>query len=156
MRRELWEYPFPIKVKEVRHRRKKYKTKSQLVEQINRKEERMSPKIDTEVREGADDVIEGIPYEIVNVEDIVTDVQNLSGIRVEMLNQKAEEGNVVLWKRRITGSGSKLGVFITVLGSNTDTWIHKWVKFNVWKERQREIEVVPAPAPSKPKARTKK
>ena len=78
------------------------------------------PKIDTEVREGADDITEGVAYEIVNVEEITTDVQSLAGIRVTLLSVKAEEGNVMLWKRKVTGSGSKLGVFITELGHNTD------------------------------------
>ena len=79
----------------------------------------MGPKLKTEVREGADDITEGIAYEIVNVEEIVTDVRALSGIRVTVLSKKAEEGNVVLWQRSVTGKGSKLGVFITELGENS-------------------------------------
>lgn len=105
----------------------------------------MSPVIDTDVREGADDVTEGIPYEIINIEDIVTDVQGLAGIRVSLLSAKAEEGNVVLWKRKITGHGSKLGVFIDALGKNTDAWLHEWVVFSPWQPRNRGLEVVSAP-----------
>lgn len=105
----------------------------------------MSPKLDTEVREGADDVTEGIAYEITDIEEIETEVQNLQGIRVSLLTQKAQEGNVMLWKRRVTGTGSKLGVFITELGHNTDGWLHKWVIFETWQLRNRKLVVVPAP-----------
>ena len=107
----------------------------------------MSPVIDTDVREGADDVTEGIAYEIINIEDITTDVQSLQGIRVSLRDQKGREGNVMLWKRRITGTGSKLGVFIILLGDNTDKWLHKWVIFKVWQDRKRELVVMPALTP---------
>lgn len=100
------------------------------------------PKIDTEVREGADDVQLDIPYEITNVEDITTDVQGFSGIRVVLLSAHADEGSVVLWKRKVTGKGSKLGVFIEALGNNTDSWLHKCLIFRQWLPRQREIEVI--------------
>jgi len=113
----------------------------------------MSPVINTEVREGADDVVEGIAYEIVNVEEITTDVQTLKGIRVSLVDLKGKEGNVMLWQRAVTGAGSKLGVFLTVLGNNSDKWLHKWLIFKVWQERKREIEVIPAPAPEAPKAK---
>lgn len=103
------------------------------------------PKIDTEVREGADDVVEGVPYEIVNVEEVETDVQNLLGIRVSLLDQKAGEGNVMLWKRKITGTTSKLGAYITTLGNNTDSWLHKWVIHETWKPRNNVLVVIPAP-----------
>lgn len=116
----------------------------------------MSPEIKTEVREGADDVIEGVAYEITNIEDIMTEVQNLQGIRVSLLTAKAQEGNVVLWKRPVTGKGSKLGVFITQLGSNTDKWLNQWVIFRVWQPRNRVLEVVPAPVPKATKATTAK
>jgi len=116
----------------------------------------MSPKVDTEVREGADDVLEGVPYEIINVEDITTDVQNLAGIRVSLLSAKAEEGNVVLWKRPVTGTGSKLGVFITELGNNTDNWLNKWVIFKVWQPRNRVLEVVNPPTRKSVKAAPQK
>ena len=116
----------------------------------------MSPKIDTEVREGADDIIEGVQYEIVAVEEITTDVQSLQGFRVTVNTQKGEEGNVVLWKRTITGTGSKLGVFITQLGNDTDKWLHKWIIFETWQPRNRVLQVIPAPTPKAGKASAKK
>lgn len=154
MKRELWEInpdTFPY-VKEVMPRRKRRITKGRLVEIFKEGGDRMSPTIDTEVRKGADDVAEGVPYEIVNVEDIVTDVRQYSGIRVQLLSKKAEEGTVVLWKRKVTGETSKLGVFILNLGNNTDKWLHKWIIFKTWEDRNRVLEVVPTPAPKAPKA----
>jgi len=114
------------------------------------------PEIGTEVREGADDVKLNVPYEIVNVEGVTTDVSQYSGIRVEMLDTKGKTGTVMLWKRPITGTGSKLGVFITKLGSNTDKWLHKWLIFREWEQKKRLIELVAAPVEKATKATTGK
>lgn len=116
----------------------------------------MSPEIGTVVREGADDVKLNIPYEIVNVESVQTDVAMYQGIRVELLSVKAQTGSAMLWKRPVTGKSSKLGVFITALGSNTDRWLHKWVIFHEWEVKKRVIEVVAAPADRVTKATTGK
>ena len=145
--KELWEgVKLPVSKGGDRYRRKR-KTKAQLVAEFRRKEGLMSPELGTEVREGADDVQLDIAYEITNVEEITTDVQQFQGVRVVLLSAHADEGSVVLWKRKITGKGSKLGVFIEALGSNTDKWLHKWVIFRQWLPRQRVIEVVAAPSP---------
>jgi len=114
------------------------------------------PEIGTEVREGADDVTLNIPYEITNVESVQTDVAMYSGIRVELQTTKGQTGTTMLWKRPITGTGSKLGVFITKLGSNTDRWLHKWVIFREWEAKKRLIELVPAPVERSSKATTVK
>ena len=117
----------------------------------------MSPEIGTEVREGADNVRENVAYEITLVEtDVVTDVKSYDGVRVELLSIKGHVGNVMLWKRPVTGKASKLGVFITVLGSNTDKWLHKWVIFRGWEKGNRNIELVPAPVEAVSKATTGK
>lgn len=151
-RKELWQYPFYRFQKEVIRSKDRRKTKGQLVELFKKGGSLVSPVIHTEVREGADDVDEGVTYQITNVEDVETDVQKLSGIRVSLISAKGQEGNVVLWKRPITGKTSKLGVFITVLGDNTDKWLRKWILFKVWQPRNRVIEVVSAPVPKAPKA----
>jgi len=114
------------------------------------------PEIGTEVREGADDVELNIPYEIVNIEEVTTDVAMYQGVRVEMLTQKAKTGTIMLWKRPVTGKGSKLGVFIDKLGSNTDKWLHKWVIFREWEAKKRLIEITTAPAEKATKATTAK
>ncbi len=103
------------------------------------------PEIGTELREGADNVKLNVPYEITNVEDVTTDVSQYQGVRVELLNAKAEAGSLMLWKRPVTGLTSKLGVFITLLGSNTDKWLHKWVIFKGWDKGNRVVERVTAP-----------
>lgn len=114
------------------------------------------PEIGTEVREGADDVKLNTPYEIINVEDVSTDVAQYKGIRVEFLTTRGQTGTVMLWKRPVTGTSSKLGVFITQLGSNTDKWLHKWLIFKSWEQKARIIELVPAPAEKATKAKTSK
>ena len=100
------------------------------------------PEIGTDVREGADEVEIGQVYEITNIEDVTTDVSAFTGIRVSLLTKKGLEGVVMLWKRPVTGKGSKLGSFITLLGSNTDKWLHKFIKFIDWKQGARIIELV--------------
>jgi len=131
-------------------------TKGQLIKYYYEGRLPMSPEIGTEVREGADDVKLNNPYEIVNVEDVTTDVGMYSGIRVEFLDMKGKTGTVMLWKRPVTGTGSKLGVFITKLGSNTDRWLHKWVVFREWEAKKRLIELVAAPTEKATKATTAK
>lgn len=154
--RELWERSTLPKIKGGDRHRRKRKTKSQCIAESKRKEESKLPKIDTEVREGADDVQLGVSYEITNVEDITTDVQQFSGLRVVMMSPQGDEATVVLWKRKITGKGSKLGVFIEALGNNTDSWLHKWIVFRNWLPRDRKIEVLTVPAGKKPKVTAKK
>jgi len=116
----------------------------------------MSPEIGTEVREGADNVELNIPYEITNVEDVTTDVSQYSGIRVELLSPKGHIGSVMLWKRPVVGKASKLGVFITLLGSNTDKWLHRWIIFKGWVPGGRVIEFTAAPVEKSTKATTPK
>lgn len=157
MSKELWEQSPDslLVVKGVMLRRSRRMTKGRLQKIYKERREGMSPKLNTEVREGADDVNEGIPYEITNVEEIITEARQFSGIRVSLLTQKAEEGNVVLWQRKVTGTGSKLGVFITALGNDTDKWLHKWVVFDTWQDRNRVLSVVPAPAEKPKKVKAK-
>lgn len=140
--RELWERSnLPLIKGGDRYKRKRV-TKGQLVAKSKRKEVDGMPEIDTEVRDGADDVQIGVSYEITNVEDITTDVQQFSGLRVVMVSPEGDEATVVLWKRKVTGKGSKLGVFIEALGNNTDSWLHKWIVFRNWLPRDRKIEVL--------------
>jgi len=114
------------------------------------------PKLDTEVREGADDVNIGMAYEIVDVEMVKTDVQSLDGIRVSLISVDAEEGNVMLWQRKTTGTLSKLGAYITALGNDTDKWFHQWVVHEPWQLRNNVLSVVPVPAPKASEAKETK
>lgn len=114
------------------------------------------PELGTEVVEGGDDVELNVPYEIVNVEDVTTEVSFYKGVRVEMVSAKAEMGTVMLWKRGKVSSDSKLGAFIVLLGSNTDNWLHKWVNFRSWEKNQRHVELTSKPVESAEKAKVKK
>jgi len=100
------------------------------------------PKLGVEVVEGGDDVQIGVPYEIVNVEDVTTEVSFYKGVRVELLSPVAEMGAVMLWKRGKVSTQSKLGCFIDLLGDDTDDWLHKWVLFKGWEKDNREIVIV--------------
>lgn len=153
MSRELWECVTPIRLRGVMPNKRKRVTKGRLVRQFYQKGEVMSPKIDTQVKESGDNVIEGETYEVINVEELVTEARQYNGYRVTLLTAKAQEGTIMLWVRPITGTGSKLGVFITTLGNNTDNWLHKWLKFISWSERKRVIEVVEAPKPEESKGK---
>ena len=155
-RRELWERSCPPMIRGGDVRRCRRMTKSRLVAIANRKEVNNLPKIETEVREGADDVQIGVSYEIINVEEITTDVKNYVGYRVSLMSPQHDEGSVMLWKRKITGSTSKLGVFISALGDNTDKWINRWIVFRQWLPLKREIEVLEASAAKKSSPAKKK
>ncbi len=147
MKKELWERALkalPLTPRRIAYKRKRT-TKGQLVESFKKGGKPNMPKIETEVREGADDVNEGVAYEIINVEEVTTDVQSLSGIRVSLKDKKGEEGNVMLWKRKVTGTASKLGAYISSLGDNTDKWLHKWVVHEPWQLRNNILTVVAAP-----------
>jgi len=99
------------------------------------------PELDVKVREGGDDIQIGVPYEIVNVEDVTTEVSSYRGVRVQLMSKKAEEGNVMAWKRPVTSPSSKLGALMELLGSNTDKWLHKWIVFKDWRQGARLVEL---------------
>jgi len=114
----------------------------------------MSPELGIEVTEG-DNAQLNVPYEIVDVDsDVNTEVRSLSGIRVQFLSADAEEATVMLWKRQVTGQASKLGSFISLLGSNTDHWLHKWVIFRSWVQGGRKVELSSPPIEKSTEATT--
>ena len=91
----------------------------------------------------------GAIYEIQSAEEITTR-NNLSGVRVELKAQDKHdlrEYAVTLWPSSQVNSTSKWGSFCAVLGSNTDNWLHKWIRIVNWQDRQCEIQLVPAPRP---------
>jgi len=98
------------------------------------------PKIGTKVREGGDDVEIGRKYEIVNVEEVTTEVSFYRGIRVSLQDEKKNEGTVMLWMRPVTTPKSKLGAFIKLLGEDTDKWIGKKIIFKDWRQGARLVE----------------
>ena len=114
----------------------------------------MSPELGTKLQEGADDVKLNVSYMINGVEEVLTEKSNYDGHRIELLDAKGGLGTVMLWSRPVTSPKSKLGAFITLLGSNTDEWLRKWIVFRGWEENNRNVECCEAPVEkaAKPKA----
>jgi len=110
------------------------------------------PEIKTRLQEGADDIKLNVPYMINDVEEVVTERQGYEGHRVELLDIKGNLGSVMLWSRSVTSPKSKLGVFLTLLGANTDRWLKKWIVFRGWEQNNRNIELVEAPVAKEAKA----
>lgn len=100
------------------------------------------PKINTQVRESGDDVVEGEVYEVMSVEDIKTEANQFSCFRVGLRDSHSKEGTIMLWQRPITTHNSKLGVFIDTFGDDTDQWLKRKFKILSWKEKERKIERV--------------
>ncbi|MBU2249571.1 MAG: hypothetical protein KKD77_22685 [Gammaproteobacteria bacterium] len=99
------------------------------------------PEIGTKVREGGDDVEIGVEYHIDNVEIVTTDVKAFAGIRVVLVDKKKDTRSVMLWQRPVTSPESKLGAFISLLGSNTDKWLGHKIIFRDWRQGARLVEL---------------
>jgi len=116
----------------------------------------MSPELGTKLQEGADDIKLNVPYMVNDIETVITERQNFEGHRVELLDIKGKTGSVMLWSRPVTSPKSKLGAFITLLGSNTDKWLRKWIVFKAWEQNNRNIELSAPPEVKETKATTGK
>ena len=147
MPKDLWQCSLnelsQIEAKGVERKRKKRNTKTELVAQFLSRGEKV-PEYNTSVT--YEPKKESV-YEIVSVNEITTR-NSLLGIRVSL---KALDKNdqrdyaVTLWPSQETNATSKWGSFVSVLGSNTDTWLHKWIKIVNWQNRLCEIALMPAP-----------
>jgi hypothetical protein len=120
-------------------------TKGQLGKIWRKGGNQVSPEIGTEVVESGDTVELNVIYSILNVEEVTTEVSFYQGIRVEMIGTAGQLGSIMLWRRSKVGKGSKLGSFIELLGSNTDTWKGKFIVFEKWEKNNRKI--LPAQLP---------
>jgi len=114
------------------------------------------PETGVRLQEGADDVKLNVAYMINDVEEVTTEVGAYTGFRVELLDIKGNLGSVMLWKRPVTSPKSKLGAFVSLLGSNTDKWLRKWIIFRGWSQGNRNIERTEAPVEKATKATTAK
>lgn len=112
------------------------------------------PELGTKLQEGADDVRLNVPYMVNDVETVKTEKAQYDGHRVELLDVRGNVGTVMLWSRPVTSPKSKLGAFITLLGSNTDKWLRKWIIFRGWEVNNRNIELSLPPAERQTKATT--
>jgi len=146
---ELWQRSFnelsQIEAnKGVERKRKKRQTKAELVALYQNKKGVKMPEYNTSVTY---DPKRETVYEIVGVDEITTR-NNLLGIRVGLKsydkNDQRDYG-VTLWPASETNATSKWGSFVAVLGSNTDSWLHKWIKIVSWQNRLCEIALMPVP-----------
>lgn len=80
-------------------------------------------------------------YKIKEVEGFTSDVQSFRGYRVILQGPRGTLFGLALWARDVASKTSKLGSFISVLGTETDDWIGKNIVFKVWQERNRQIEL---------------
>ena len=86
-------------------------------------------------------------YEIVSVDEITTR-NNLTGVRVEMKAKNSLDKRdyaVTLWPSDQVSNTSKWGAFISVLGNDTDKWLHKWIRIGNMQARLCEIFLEKAP-----------
>jgi len=130
-------------------------TKRELVDLFYYERKGIMPETGVRLQEGADDVKLGVPYMINDVEEVVTEVGAYSGFRIELLDARGNLGSVMLWKRPVTSPKSKLGAFVSLLGSNTDKWLRKWIIFRGWTQGNRNIERAEPPVEKAAKPKTK-
>ena len=101
------------------------------------------PKIKAEIVETPPEPTEGKTYEIISAEIIKTQRSSWDGVRVGLKDDKGNEAATVLWLRDKTTPIAKLGAFISVLGNDTDTWLHKRITIVKWTSRNRQIALAP-------------
>jgi hypothetical protein len=82
---------------------------------------------------------EGLEGTITNVETINPGPWKGIRVTVDSNNTKFAE---VLWIRDVTSQTSKLGAFITALGTKPKTWIGKKIRVISWTQRNRKIIVL--------------
>jgi hypothetical protein len=71
------------------------------------------------------------------------------GIRVIFEDSYGNEYGTMLWVKEQVGNKSKLGAFITVLGTNENEWVGKKIKIVAWGKADRQIELAETAKKSK-------
>ena len=99
---------------------------------------------------GEQTVLPGLVGEIIATEEVKTQVQGYTGIRCRVKTLEGEEYGEMLWERPEVGVKSKIGAFMSVFGTETDLWLHKWVRILKWEQKDREIEETTAKKPAQP------
>ena len=64
------------------------------------------------------------------------------GLRVAFEDSYGNEYATMLWIKEQVGNKSKLGAFISVLGTNENEWVGKKIKVIAWTTADRQIELV--------------
>lgn len=109
----------------------------------------MSPETGIELVEGGDLIDLNVPYEIIFVEELTTQVSMYQGFRVSLLSADLRDGSVMLWKQTRVSTRSKTGTFLALLGTDTDDWIHQWIIFRAWERNNRRLELTNPPKAKK-------
>ena len=99
------------------------------------------PKIDTQMVDEMEAPTVDVLYIITDVEEFKSQVQGYRGFRVTMNDKNANEVVEALWKQDVAGPNSKIGAYIVALGSDTDDWKGKTIKYTSWVKGNRKIEV---------------
>jgi hypothetical protein len=100
------------------------------------------PEIPTKIAEQLPEPKENETYTITEVETFTSQVRAYKGLRVTMVTANNETAVSALWLREVAGKKSKLGSFLTALGTNTDNWVNKRIRFVAWRDKNREIQLV--------------
>ena len=101
------------------------------------------PELKSEIVETLPEPLEGKTYLVQKAEVFTSGVHSYKGVRVELQGEGGEMHGTVLWLRDVAGDKSKLGSFMKALGSNTDNWLGKRLKFEKWRDKVREVQLVP-------------
>lgn len=81
----------------------------------------------------------GIPYKIEKTEELKTAFGPTLKISLQNMIDVKDRGSILAAIRDEVGEKSKLGSFITLLGSETDDWLNRVIVFKVWEDKNRVI-----------------
>jgi len=101
------------------------------------------PKLKTEVVETPPEPIEGKTYKITSTQVIKTQRKGYDGCRIDLQGTDNSKAGTMLWLRDVAGPKSKVGVFINLLGDDTDAWVGKSITIIKWQEGNRQISLAP-------------
>ncbi len=103
--------------------------------------------IKVEIAETLPEPIPKQRYTIEKAEIIQTSVRGYKGVRVTLKDEKGNHYATMLWLRDRVGTSSKLGAFITALGTKVSQWKGKQIEILEWTERRRAVKLVGQPLP---------
>jgi len=95
------------------------------------------------VKPGEEGIELGRKYQIKGVEDFISDLQKLEGLRVTLVDSAGDEIAIALWTgRKVVGRKSKFGSFVVALGEKPSNWIGQEIIFESWSKANRQVRKV--------------
>jgi len=82
-------------------------------------------------------------YTITKAEIVQTTVRGYKGVRVQLKGEDGKDYATMLWLRERVGETSKLGAFLSALGSKVSQWKGKKIRIEEWAERRRVVKALP-------------